>query len=122
MAVRKLLRRMGWKELGSEQTELALEQAPAANPNLSAFCSPDQASPSTSQDQDPTDRRGDRLLAYLGLLDDAPPLFGSGASIPPAKNCVPKSFILCLLWVQFFGLQKPIMEAVCLSSSILTPN
>ena len=84
MAVRKLLRRMGWKELGSEQTKLALEQAPAANPNLSAFCSPDQARPSTSQDQDPTDRRGDRLLAYLGLLDDAPPLFGSGASIPRA--------------------------------------
>jgi|NGEPerStandDraft_6_1074524.scaffolds.fasta_scaffold25265_2 transposase len=84
MAVRKLLRRMGWKELCSEQTKLALEQAPAANPNLSAFCSPDQARPSTSQDQDPTDRRGDRLLAYLGLLDDAPPLFGSGASIPRA--------------------------------------
>src|ERR1017187_9051601 len=84
MAVRKLLRRMGWKELGSEQTKLALEQAPAANSNLTAFCSPDQARPSTSQDQDPTDRRGDRLLAYLGLLDDAPPLFGSGASIPRA--------------------------------------
>jgi transposase len=84
MAVRKLLRRMGWKELGSEQTKLVLEQAPAANPNLSAFCSPDHASPSTSQDQDPTDRRGDRLLACLGLLDDAPPIFGSGASIPRA--------------------------------------
>jgi hypothetical protein len=84
MAVRKLLRRMGWKELGSEQTKPALEQAPAANPNLLAFCSPDQARSSTSQDRDPTDRRGDRLLAYLGLLDDAPPLFGSGASIPRA--------------------------------------
>lgn len=84
MAVRKLLRRMGWKELGAEQTNLELPQAAVANPNLSAFCSPDQASPSPSQDQDPTDRRGDRLLAYLGLLDDAPPLFGSGASIPRA--------------------------------------
>jgi hypothetical protein len=84
MAVRELLRRMGWKELGAEQTKLELPQAAVANPNLSAFCSPDQASPSPSQDQDPTDRRGDRLLACLGLWDDAPPLFGSGASIPRA--------------------------------------
>lgn len=30
-----------------------------------------------SLDADPADRRGDRLLARLGLLEDAAPLFGS---------------------------------------------
>ena len=30
------------------------------------------------------DRRNDRLLAYLGLLDDAAPLFSSGANVPRA--------------------------------------
>jgi hypothetical protein len=31
---------------------------------------------------DPSDRRFDRLMAYLGLLDDATPMFQSGARIP----------------------------------------
>ena len=35
-----------------------------------------------SLDRDPSDRTFDRQLAYLGLLDDAAPLFREGASIP----------------------------------------
>ena len=35
-----------------------------------------------SLDCDPSDRTFDRLLAYLGLLDDAAPLFGEGRSVP----------------------------------------
>jgi hypothetical protein len=37
-----------------------------------------------SQDTDPHDRRRDRLLARLGLLDDARPLFGSCPAVPRA--------------------------------------
>ena len=35
-----------------------------------------------SLDHDASDRTFDRLLAYLGLLDDAAPLFSEGASVP----------------------------------------
>jgi prepilin-type processing-associated H-X9-DG protein len=35
-------------------------------------------------DRDSTDRSGDRLLARLGVLDDAPPLFGSARAVPRA--------------------------------------
>ena len=37
-----------------------------------------------SHDTDPSDRCADRLLARLGLLEDAPPLFGSAAAVPRA--------------------------------------
>jgi hypothetical protein len=37
-----------------------------------------------SFDKDPADRRVDRVLAYLGLLDDAAPLFRSGSGVPRA--------------------------------------
>ena len=104
-AVRKVLRRLGWKEGVVQPTQMPLMDtepespcsrhesvrgiakplvavAPTADPNLSAFVS--AASPSSSQDHDPRDRRGDRLLARLGLLDDAPPLFGSQRAMPRA--------------------------------------
>ena len=104
-SVRKLLRRLGWKPAAVLQSELALEAAPvavpspsasvapsalppsaggaqSANPNLSAFSS--ATSPARSVDTDPADRRGDRLLACLGLLDDAAPLFESGTGLPRA--------------------------------------
>ena len=96
-AVRKLLRRLGWKAAVSSQAELPLETVPAVNsnsaksavepstgadPKLSAFSS--ATTPVHSVDTDPADRRGDRLLAYLGLLEDAAPLFGSGTGIPRA--------------------------------------
>jgi prepilin-type processing-associated H-X9-DG protein len=35
-------------------------------------------------DDDPADRRWDRLLAYLGLLDDAAPMFRDGDAVPHA--------------------------------------
>jgi len=104
VAIRKSLRRMGWPQT-DPQIQLPLQGGslpkssspagcstatesaaavpiPGANPNLSAFCS-DQSLPTTS-DTDPTDRSGDRLLARLGLLDDAAPLFGSYKAVPRA--------------------------------------
>jgi len=51
-------------------------------PNLSAFCVEDDAP--ISFDHDPTDRRVDRLMAYLGMLEDAAPLFGSEKAMPRA--------------------------------------
>ncbi|TVS10699.1 MAG: hypothetical protein EA417_18740, partial [Gammaproteobacteria bacterium] len=59
----------------------------SANPNLSGFENerPDEAEDfSRSLDTDPANRSGDRLLASLGLLDDAAPLFGSGAQVKGA--------------------------------------
>jgi len=83
MAIRKLLRRLGWKESASPQPDLfALEADLGGNPNPSAFAAAAPVVP--SRDTDPTDRRGDRLLAYLGLLDDAAPLFGSRTALPRA--------------------------------------
>jgi transposase len=104
-AVRKTLRRLGWKPTPVAQPELALAEPPRAqpaagagnakarvpspgaatprgDPKLSAF--PPNPPPPPSQDTDPSDRRKDRLLARLGLLDDAPPLFGSRAAVPRA--------------------------------------
>jgi len=96
-AVRKQLKRLGWQEKTPEQPQLALsgtadpnlsasvgvpvEEAPAlapaaADPNLSALPS--------SLDDDPGNRVMDRLLARLGLLDDAAPLFAPGNNVPRA--------------------------------------
>lgn len=103
-AIRKTLRRLGWKPEPSTQAELPLALPSAAalkpppvmspsssgsaaggeDPNLSAFCSNAQASPPSSQDTDPAKRGVDRLLARLGLLEDAPPLFGSATAVPRA--------------------------------------
>ena len=57
-----------------------------ANPNLSAFAptASGGGTPPVSVDTDPADRGGDRLLAYLGLLDDAAPLFRAGTRVPRA--------------------------------------
>lgn len=97
-AIRKLLRRLGWKPVQA-QSQLAFETAPAvespppaqanppvsqaADPNLSAFGVVTQSAPA-SHDTDPGDRSADRLLARLGLLEDAPPLFGSAMAVPRA--------------------------------------
>jgi transposase len=94
-AVRKTLRRLGWKADSQVQVELPLVPLPApdsrpgpgasSDPKLSAFSEPvSESLPSFSLDTDPRDRRGDRLLARLGLLDDAAPLFGSSPSVPRA--------------------------------------
>jgi transposase len=107
MAIRKVLHRLGWRELPPQQDLLALEEGPpanpnlsglapvgvwppvaasarGANPNLSAFESAAKECPISSHDSDPSDRSADRLLARLGLLEDAPPLFGSATAVPCA--------------------------------------
>ena len=107
MAIRKLLRRMGWKESVPEPNLLPLVGGQASNPKLSAFAaaatssstvipapmadsklsafgSTAKASAAVSQDTDPSDRCADRLLARLGLLEDAPPLFGCATAVPRA--------------------------------------
>jgi transposase len=101
-AVRNVLRRMGWtkREQAEESLPLVGESAcpnvsvasmaepaqsasPASDPKLSAFPLSDLPL-TTSMDHDPADRRFDRLMAYLGLLDDAAPLFRPGTAIPGA--------------------------------------
>ena len=94
-AVRKRLRRVGWKDAPIEQGQLSLDDRadpqPAnaspdvekqVEPNLSAFRA-DEKEP-VSFDHDPADRRVDRLMAYLGLLEDAAPLFRSETAVPNA--------------------------------------
>lgn len=99
-SVRKRLRRLGWTPRRSDQIPLALAgpAPPTADPNLSASAiavaeSPGSALADTagepepvapSLDRDPADRRFDRLLAYMGLLNDAAPLFRSGSQVPGA--------------------------------------
>lgn len=100
-AVRKLLTRLGFRERAPEQLLL-----PSGDPNLSAFpaaataespaLGPSPGDPNLSAasvaaepapvsfDSDPADRRGDRLLAYLGVLEDAAPLFRTGFQVPHA--------------------------------------
>ena len=107
-AVRKLLRRLGWKALSPIQPELPLSENGTAHPKLSG-CAPAAAplalaaatqgadprlsavSVSTaptplprSLDTDPSHRGADRLLARLGLLEDAPPLFGGATAVARA--------------------------------------
>lgn len=98
-AVRKQLKRLGWREKTPEQPTLPL--AGSADPNLSAFATtpvenapasaPPTADPNlsafrqtSSLDSDPGNRVLDRLLARVGLLDDAAPLFAPGKNIPRA--------------------------------------
>jgi transposase len=83
-AVRKMLIRMGWKEHHDQPEMLPLDAEANSNSKLFAFCSAAKERPPVSQDTDPNDRSADRLLARLGLLEDAPPLFGSVAAVPRA--------------------------------------
>jgi DNA-binding CsgD family transcriptional regulator len=91
-AIRKLLKRIGWHGPEPEQCCLPIAK-PGGDPKLSAFAPPVLDSTpekpslpdehvSLSFDSDPADRRVDRLLAYLGMLDDAAPLFPSAAHVP----------------------------------------
>ena len=86
-AVRKLLGRMGWVAAAAEQVALPLPGS--ADPKLSAFAAatespPCEETPTLSLDNDPADRRLDRLLACLGLLEDAAPQFRDGLRVPRA--------------------------------------
>jgi transposase len=82
-AVRKILMRMGWKDNDDQPGIVPLETQGSSNPKLSAFCVTSQPI-MASHDSDPSDRSADRLLARLGLLQDARPLFGSAAAVPRA--------------------------------------
>lgn len=84
MAIRKVLRRLGWKEAQSQPDLIPAVAVAPANPNLSAFCPTARAEAPISRDTDPSNRCADRLLARLGLLEDAPPLFGSALAVPRA--------------------------------------
>lgn len=81
MAIRKLLCRLNWKDAHEQPDLIPSENAAPANPNLSAFSAAAQGHPPASHDPDPRDRSADRLLARLGLLQDAPPLFGSANAV-----------------------------------------
>jgi transposase-like protein len=107
-AVRKTLRRMGWKEQKPEQLLLPVDVPPAdpnqsaststiqgdristeespssADPNLSAFSSSSEEPLPFTTDRDPANRVGDRIMAYLGFLDDAAPLFRPGTRVQGA--------------------------------------
>jgi transposase len=98
-AIRKQLRRLGWREQAAVQPLLipaggsdpnlsaspaapvAVVPAPAStpsDPNLSACRA------AVSLDSDPGNRVMDRFLARAGLLDDAAPLFRPGRRVPRA--------------------------------------
>jgi len=63
------------------EAQIAEGDGSAADPERSAAAT-DPAPVSFSLDLDPADRTGDRLLARLGLLNDAAPLFGAGTQVP----------------------------------------
>jgi transposase len=83
-AIRKLLRRSGWKEPTPIQPELGWGATRPGDPKLSAFSSQTREAPLPSHDTHPSDRGADRLLARLGLLEDAAPLFGSATAVARA--------------------------------------
>jgi len=58
--------------------------SPGANPNLSASTLTAEEEIAFTLDTDPANRSADRLLACLGLIDDAAPLFRSGVRVPRA--------------------------------------
>jgi hypothetical protein len=107
-AIRKRLRRLGWQSSAEsaesgllfqeEMSDIACS-APERSENLVAAPRPEStavpqhpfdrtncptAPPTASWDVDPLDRSMDRLLARLGLLDDATPLFAYADSLPRA--------------------------------------
>lgn len=95
MAIRKVLRRLGWKEAQPQQDVLPAQGLAPANPNLSAFPPVPKARSVTSQDTSPSDRCADRLLARLGLLEDAAPLFGSSTAIARAGVLLALPVLVC---------------------------
>jgi len=148
-AIRNILRRMGWTKPEDIQANLSLagkganpnlsalsitrlEQPPqpsapdASDPNLSAFLSADTPLV-PSLDNDPSDRRFDRIMACVGLLDDAAPLFRPGTAIPGAgvllamPALVASGVIECAREVYgsigpaFFGLRTTIVALVLMA-------
>ena len=91
-SVRKLLKRMGW-QLKPQLVQPSLPGLELPSPlPIEAPAAPLQGETrgviqdpcAISLDTDPADRHFDRLLACMGALDDALPLFQSGRRIPHA--------------------------------------
>jgi DNA-binding CsgD family transcriptional regulator len=104
-AIRKALRRLGWKpdpepsvlplpflpQVGGSETTASAAgnqsiQAPPSAPQLQAppRLPPPIEATAKSLDLSPLDRSMDRLLAAMGLLDDAVPMFASAQNLPRA--------------------------------------
>jgi transposase len=144
-SVRNVLRRMGWTkpEQAEELLPLVGESA-CPNVSVSSMADPEQSVPPASDpkvsafplsdpllivsmDRDPGDRRFDRLMACLGLLDDAAPLFRPGTAIPGAgvllamPALVASGVIDCAheiygsIGPAFFGLRTTIMALVLMA-------
>jgi len=146
-SVRKVLKRIGWTAPAPLQAHLPMgngtvhsrpsASAPeavrspifapsASNPKLSAFRSCDLPL-LPSLDNDPSDRRFDRIMACVGLLDDAAPLFRPGTAIPGAgvllalPALVASGVIQCAREVYgsigpaFFGLRTTIVALVLMA-------
>ena len=147
-AVRKALRQIGWTDPTPTQAQLPVEgegadqklsaflnnglssrssaSASSADPKLSAFSSSTIPLVS-SMDNDPSDRRFDRLMAYLGLLDDAAPLFRPGTAIPGAGVLLAMPALVASgvidsaheiygsIGPAFFGLRTTIMSLVLMA-------
>ena len=88
--VSKWLRRLGTPAVSGSESEGTAElfgqpDSVACPPESTAAVCPDSREiRSSSGDYDPTNRQIDRLLARLGLLQDAAPLFASGKQISRA--------------------------------------
>ena len=104
-SIRRRLRRIGWKPTDSQRVLFPEHPTPSIAPQTneapvetatpledsrndrkatSDGDDPDEEQIPRSLDDDPLNRTFDRLLAALGLLDDAPPLFASASSVPRA--------------------------------------
>lgn len=102
-AVRKVLRRLGWKPPDPPLLPLGETADPklsastfqpagtpsvgpsgAADPKLSAFQFSDDEPVAVTLDADPANRIVDRFMACVGLLDDAAPFFRPGVRVPGA--------------------------------------
>ena len=64
--------------------EVAEGSAQGADPNLSGVGALEGEAAPLSADPDPADRSGDRLLACMGVLDDAAAIFRAGTAVPGA--------------------------------------
>ena len=102
MMIRKILRRLGWQPAPEATFSLLSKADPPTEPVTISHSSSDPiplpATPppplqreepgvqpaAQSFDQSPLDRSMDRLLAALGLLDDALPLFAPAQNLPRA--------------------------------------
>ena len=128
-AVRKVLRRLGCKEPAPVQMTLPMEAegadpnvsafsssplenpfvepAAGADPNLSAFCD-DEESPITL-DTDPANRVFDRMLACLGLIEDAKPLFRNVTVVPGAAVLLA---VPAIVQSGIFGIAKTVYGSI----------